>query len=71
MDCRFFEHAHICVNTVRESALTVVTGRKIPCPTGESNLGQRRAGPVLYQLSYIPTCGTSIIEVEEKLGFVC
>ena len=40
---------------VRESALKVDTGRKIPCRTGESNLRERRAGPTLYQLSYIPT----------------
>ena len=38
--------------TVRESALKVDSGRKIPCRTGESNLRQRRAGPMLYQLSY-------------------
>ena len=44
-----------CTDTVRESALRVDSGRKIPCRTGESNLRQRRAGPVLYQLSYIPT----------------
>ena len=31
-------------------------GRKrIPCRNGESNMRQRRAGPTLYQLSYIPT----------------
>ena len=39
---------------VRESAPKVDSGRKIPCRTGESNLRQRRAGPMLYQLSYIP-----------------
>ena len=44
-----------CANTVRESALKAVSGRKIPCRTGELNLPQRRAGPTLYQLSYIPT----------------
>ena len=42
-------------HTVRESALKVDSGRKIPCRTGESNLRRRSAGPVLYQLSYIPT----------------
>ena len=42
-----------CADTVRGSALKV-DGRNIPCRTGESNLRQRRAGPVLYQLSYIP-----------------
>ena len=40
---------------VRESALKVDSGRKIPCRSGKSNLPQRRAGPTLYQLSYIPT----------------
>ena len=43
-----------CTDTVRESALKVDTGRKIPCRTGESNLRQRRAGPTLCQLSCIP-----------------
>ena len=40
--------------TVRESALKVDSGRNIPCRTGESNLRQRRAGPMFYQMSYIP-----------------
>ena len=40
---------------VTESALKVDSGRKIPCRTVESNLRQRRAGPILYQQSYIPT----------------
>ena len=44
-----------CTDTVRESALKVDSGRKIPFGTGESNQRQRRAGPMLYQLSYIPT----------------
>ena len=43
-----------CTNTVRESALKVDFGRKVPCCTGESNLRQQRASPTLYQLSYIP-----------------
>ena len=43
-----------CTDTVRESALKVDSGRKIPCRKGESNLRRRRAGPMLYQLSYIP-----------------
>ena len=34
---------------VRESALKVDSGRKIPCSTEESNLRQRRNGPMLYQ----------------------
>ena len=41
-----------CADTVRESALKVDSGRKIPCRTGESNLRQRHADPTLYQLSY-------------------
>ena len=44
-----------CADTVRESALKVDSGRKIPCRTEESNLRQRCAGPTFYQLSYIPT----------------
>ena len=44
-----------CKDTVREPAPKVDSGRKILCRTGESNLRQRRAGPMLYQLSYVPT----------------
>ena len=44
-----------CTDTVRESALKVEPGRKIPCRTGGSNLRRQRAGPTLYQLSYNPT----------------
>ena len=43
-----------CTDTVRESALKVDSGRKISCRTGKSNLREQRAGPTLYQLSYIP-----------------
>ena len=43
-----------CTDTVGESGLKVDSGRKIPCRTGESNQPQRRAGPTLCQLSYIP-----------------
>ena len=43
-----------CTDTVVESALKVDSGRKIPYRTGESNPRLRRAGPMLYQLSYIP-----------------
>ena len=39
-----------CTDTVRESAMKVVSGRKIPCCTGEWNL---RADPILR---HIPTC---------------
>ena len=44
-----------CTDTVKESAPKVDSGRKIPCRTEESSLPRRRAGPTLYQLSYIPT----------------
>ena len=43
-----------CVDTVREAALKIDSGRKIPCRTGKSNLRQRLASPRLYQLSCIP-----------------
>ena len=57
--------AHGGVRThVRESALKVDSGRKIPCRTGESNLRQRCAGPMLYQLSYIPTSYGDILRAE-------
>ena len=40
--------AHGGVRThVRESALKLDSGRKIPCRTGESNLRQWRDGPML------------------------
>ena len=44
-----------CADTVRECALKVDSGKKISCRTRESNLHWWLAGPVLYQLSYIPT----------------
>ena len=43
-----------CTDNVWESAHKFDSGRKISCRTGESNLPQRRAGPTLSQLSYIP-----------------
>ena len=51
-----------CKNTVRESALEVDSGRKLPCRTGESDLRQRRAGPMRFQLSYIPTPPLKLLE---------
>ena len=44
-----------CMDTVRESALKVDSGRKIPCHTGELNLHRQCAGTMLYQLGYIPS----------------
>ena len=41
-------------DTVRESALKVHSGRQIPCRTEDSNLRQRRAGPMLCELTYTP-----------------
>ena len=43
-----------CTGTLRESALKVDSRGKIPCCTGESNPCQLCAGPMLYQLGYIP-----------------
>ena len=40
-----------CADTVRESALKLGSGRKIPCRTGDSNLRQRRAGPIWFDLN--------------------
>ena len=58
-----------CTDThVRESALKVDSGRKIPCRTGESNLRQRRAGPTLYQLSYIPSQPVFLILLKGKMA---
>ena len=55
-----------CTDAVRQPALKVDSGRKIPCRTGESNLPQRRAGPTLYQLSYIPTPKLKLREDESN-----
>ena len=76
MDYRIF-HVRIDINAcdlhtggvrtyVRESALKVDTGRKLPCRTGEPNLLQRRASPMLYQLSYIPE-----VDVQKFSSLVC
>ena len=54
MDTNACDCTQGCVDTVRESALKADSGSKIPCCNGGSNLPQRRAGPTLYQLSYIP-----------------
>ena len=51
-----------CTDIVRESALKVDSGRKIPCRTWDWNLPQQRAGPTLYQLSYIPTSPTPYLK---------
>ena len=55
-DVNAFDCTRGCTDTVRESALKVDLGRKIPCRTGESNWRRQRAGPMLYRLSCIPTC---------------
>ena len=55
--------------TVRESALKVDSGRKVPCCTGESNLCWQRAGPMLYQLSYIPPMTYSL--PSSHLSLIC
>ena len=44
-----------CMDTARESAQKVDSGRKIPFCNEESNLHQFLAGLTLYQPSYIPT----------------
>ena len=61
--------ARECTDTVRESALKVDRGRKIPCRTGESNLRRRRVGPMLYQPSYIPTQGTRHKSVQIRVCY--
>ena len=48
-----------CADTVRESALNVESGRKIPCCTGELNLPQQRVGSMLYRQLYITAPATS------------
>ena len=44
-----------CMDTVRESALKVDSGRTITCCAGELYLPQWCAGLALHQLNYIPT----------------
>ena len=53
-DVNAYDCTRGCTDAVRESALKVDCWRKIPSRTGESNLRRQRAGPMLYQLSYIP-----------------
>ena len=75
MDYRIFNmrtdvHACDCTRNVRthvrDSALKIDYGRKIPCRTGESNLRQRRVGPTLYQLSYISILNTKYMSIKNK-----
>ena len=58
-----------CTDTVRESALEADSGRekKKLCRTEEPNLRRRRAGPMLYQLSYIPTPKTLAVVGEHEV----
>ena len=56
-----------CKDTVRESALKVDSGRKIPCRTRESNLRLRRDGPMLYQLSYITYSAMEMLHLPKEL----
>ena len=58
-----------CTDTVEKSALKVDSGRKVPCCTGESNLCWQRAGPMLYQLSYIPPMTYSL--PSSHLSLIC
>ena len=46
-DVNAFDCTRGCADTVRESAMEVDSGRKIPCRTVESNLRRRRSGPML------------------------
>ena len=52
------------MDTIRESALKVDSGRKIPCHIGELNLHERRVSLTLYQLSYIPIPLLEEVKVE-------
>ena len=53
-----------CVQTLLESALKLVSGRKILFHTGELNPHQWCADPMLYQLSYIPSHADSCLALE-------
>ena len=55
-----------CTDTERESALKVESRRKISCRTGESDLCRWRAGPMLCQLSFVPTPFTSVRKMQSR-----
>ena len=79
MDCRIFnmctdvnacDCTRECMGTDRESALKVGFGRKVSCHTRESNLPQRCASLMLYQLSYILTLVTIKVTLQQgKVSF--
>ena len=46
-------HMRVCGHRKRVYTENI-TRRKIPCRTGDSNLLRQWAGPMLYQLIYIP-----------------
>ena len=58
-----------CTDTVKESAQKIDWGggEEQNCRTGESNLRRRRAGPMLYQLSHIPTPASK----QDQLSGLC
>ena len=63
-----------CTDTVKESAVKVDSGRKIPFRTGESNLRRRRADPKLSlptELHPHPQCSIlrkTNADVGERIG---
>ena len=58
-----------CTDDVRESALKVDSGSKIPCGTEKLNLCWQHASPMLYQWSYIPTPKSVIMHIKVQLIF--
>ena len=56
IDVNAYDCTRGCTDTGRESALKVDSGRKLPrrAGAGKSNLRQRRASPMLYQLKDVP-----------------
>ena len=47
IDVNACDCTRVCTDTEKESTLKVDFGKKILCRTGESNLRQRRDGPIL------------------------
>ena len=69
-DVNACDYARGCTYSVSESALKVDFRRKSPCRIGESNLRRRRAGQMLYQLSYIPTPPHCSLQWETDLSII-
>ena len=64
-------HGGVCTDIIRECALKVDSGRKIPCCTGKSNLRVPCAGLMLSQLSHILAYILSTCVESTNLSLCC